>query len=576
MTKCKSLLLVTLLSSFVVASCARARSEDLSGQVKKAVEKCTLDQPGTKPFHLRATFAPSFERDKDSHHEGAIEIWWESPTRWRREVRAPDFHQVEIVDGTNRWQKNDGDYFPEWLRQLAVAIVDPVPLPMDALLQRVKGAEVKTMRLPSKTNGQLSFNEQTNLNWDPTGVSENAAVNGKGYLALLNGQLSYTGGPGWDGQYHDFRNFHGRSVAYTVSSGEVEATAKINLLEDLAATPSGLFDTSAAGGDRQLIETAVLDESELRKNLAPSDKQFDWPPVLDGPLEGVVWTEVVLDRTGKIREMIPPISDNPGLKDAADHGFRAMQFKPFLRDGIPIQVTGRLSVRFKTTRPAGVETFDTARNYFARGRKSSYLAAAAKSPYSLSAEFQVATSTGVQTGRYEDTWISATAWKREAWVGNSHFARSQAGDQTYLLSEGPDAPILRLMVMLLEPVPAEDTMTESDWKIRHDTIDGAKTIRVSRGAVLANGDLDPTNSQAFWFDENGAVIKAHTNGLDLAPFGIEAYDGVGVARQINVMKEGKLAARITIKSIAPAATNSPKDFKLKGHEWRRAFTAEVR
>jgi hypothetical protein len=63
--------------------------------VKKAVEKSTLDQPGTRPFHLKAAYAPSFERNKHSYREGEVEIWWESPTRWHREVRSPDFHQID-------------------------------------------------------------------------------------------------------------------------------------------------------------------------------------------------------------------------------------------------------------------------------------------------------------------------------------------------------------------------------------------------------------------------------------------------------------------------------------------------
>ena len=138
--------LVTLcLSSF----CALAtHAEDLTGLVRKVVEKSTLDQPGTKPFHLKAAYAPSLERDKDSHRTGEVEIWWESPTKWRREVRSPEFHQIAIVDGAKQWQKNEGDYFPELERELAVAIVRPAPLPMDILLQRVKTAEIKHMKFP--------------------------------------------------------------------------------------------------------------------------------------------------------------------------------------------------------------------------------------------------------------------------------------------------------------------------------------------------------------------------------------------------------------------------------------------
>jgi hypothetical protein len=43
-----------------------------------------------------------------------------------------------------------------------------------------------------------------------------------------------------------------------------------------------------------------------------------------------------------------------------------------------------------------------------------------------------------------------------------------------------------------------------------------------------------------------------------------------------VLKDGKLGMRITIKEIAPSDSAAAKDFKLKGHEWQRAFTDEVR
>jgi hypothetical protein len=95
---------------------ALGHAEDLAKEVKKAVERSTLDQPGTRPFHLRAALAPSFERDKESGRTGEVEIWWASPTQWKREVRSPEFHRIEIVDGTHVWQKNEGDYFPEWLQ----------------------------------------------------------------------------------------------------------------------------------------------------------------------------------------------------------------------------------------------------------------------------------------------------------------------------------------------------------------------------------------------------------------------------------------------------------------------------
>ena len=549
-----------------VFCCVIAQAEDLSGQAKKAVEKVTLDQPGTRPFHLKATYAPTRELDKDSNRAGEVEIWWRSPTNWRREVRSPEFHQIAIVDGDRQWQKNEGDYFPDWLRELAIAIVRPVPLSMDVLAKRVKTAEVRHLMMI-----------QTNINWDSTSGFDDEQANGKGYLALMNqtGLLSYTGGPGWSGQYHDFKDFHGRMIAYTVASGYVEVTAKVGVLEDLGATPYGFFDATAPGGDAQPIDTVVLNEAELRKSLLPG-KPFEWPTLTDGPVEGVVWTEVVLDRTGKVREMNPAIADNPGVKDAAEQGFRAMQFQPVLRNGFPVQAKGRLSVSFKTVRPAGVETFDSAKVYFERGRRASFLAAGATAPYLLRAEFQIGTKDGVQTGRYEDTWISATEWKREAWYGASHLVKSQSGEKHYVLAEGAESGILRLVMQLMEPIPAEDTMTESDWRIRRDTLDDVKTVRVFRGPEGSNGELDPGKSQGYWFDDNGHLVKSYTAGCEIRPSAQEDYGGVQVARRVEVLKDGKVGMRVTVKEIGPADPAIAKDFKLKGHEWQRAFTAEVR
>jgi len=540
-------------------------AEDVSKEVKKAVEQSTLDQPGTKPFHLKARFVPSLDRAGGPNRIGEIEIWWQSPQQWRREISSPEFHQTEIVNSGKVWEKNDGDYFPEWLRELAQAMVRPVPLSMDDLLKRAKGANVKHLM------------GQTNIDWDAVNVPGDEQVNGKGYLALRDdsGVLLYTGGPGWSGSYHDFQDFHGRKVALTVASGTTEVTAKVSVLEDLGATAVDFFDTSAAGGEARPIETVALSESALRANLASAATQFQWPALADGPLEGVVWTEVVIDRFGKVREMLSPIADNAGVKEAARQAFQAMQFRPVLRDGAPVQVTARLSMPFKTVRPAGMENFASAKSYFEQGRKATYLAYGQTAPYLLKAEFEVGTSSGVQTGRYEDTWLSATHWKREAWVGSSHVARSRDGDQYYRLADGSDARLLQLLLSKIEPIPTSDTMTESDWRIRRDTVDGVKAIRVIRGPEASDGKPGP-EAQALWFAEDGHLIKSYGGGLDTIPGDEQPYSGMNIARTIFVAKDGKVGMRVTVKEIAAPPSDAEKTIKLKGHEWQRAFTAEER
>lgn len=169
---------------------APSQAEDVSGKIQKAVERVTLDQPGTKPFHLKATLAPSFERDKDSGRTGSVEIWWMSPTRWKREVRSPEFHQIEVVDADHDWQNSDGDYFPEWLRQVAIELIKPVPA-LDDVLAHVKSAEVRDF---SRINPALS---QLNVDWvTDTGTAEvhniarsSVSINPNSGLLLYGGGL---------------------------------------------------------------------------------------------------------------------------------------------------------------------------------------------------------------------------------------------------------------------------------------------------------------------------------------------------------------------------------------------------
>jgi hypothetical protein len=237
------IVLSVLFVATVFAATGNVAAEDLSKTVEKAIARNTLDQVGTHPFHLKATYTPSLERDNNSHRTGDIEIWWQSPTQWRRELRSPEFHQIAIVDGTHQWQKNDGDYFPNWLRQLAEAMVRPMPLAPDALGRRIKGAEIRHLM------------GQTNINWESEVGPGDAQSHGKGYIALMDktGLINYTGGLGFGGSYHDFADFHGRMIARTVASGYIEVTAKITVLEDLNSVPAGFFDATGPGGDSQLI-----------------------------------------------------------------------------------------------------------------------------------------------------------------------------------------------------------------------------------------------------------------------------------------------------------------------------------
>lgn len=536
-------------------------SENIQSKIEKAVKKSTLDQSGTRPFHLKATLAPSFERDNGSGRTGEVEIWWESPTKWKREVRSPEFHQVKIVNGDHEWQKNEGEYFPDWLRNIAVELVDPIP----SLPQVLKQADSGEVR---------SFMGQTNVSWAI--LSSNGKVQkGMGAGIALNdntGLLLYGSGLGWGAEFRDYRSFHGRMVPRTLKAG---ATATITTLDDLGDVPESFFDTAADGAAPEPLHTIVVDEISLRKSLIPSEA-WTWPALKDGPLEGVLTTDIVVDREGRVRDVGTIVSDNPSLSDAARAGIEKLRFKPYLVNGVPVQVISRITMPFKTTRPAGTENFESARFYFEHGRLADFPASGNGKPYVLHAEFEAMGASGsVDKGRYEDSWIDDTHWKREAWFEKSHYVRAKSGDKRYQLAEGPDAGMLRFLFRALEPIPALDTFVESDWKIKRDAVDGVSTIRVLTGYEAPDGKLDP-QVRAFWFDSNNNLVKTHFAGIDTKRSDFQSFGKTNIARQIDVENKGALAMRILVTDILPAATTSSKDFEIKGYEYKRAFTDEVR
>jgi hypothetical protein len=539
-----------------------AIAENMVGRVKKAVDRSTLNQPGTKPFHLKATVSPSFERDKGSGRTAEVEIWWVSPTQWRHEIRSTDFHQIEIVNNNLDWQKNEGDYFPEWLRETAVQLINPLPS-LNEVLEHVKTAESRNL-----------FGQQTNIEWTATtGTSE--VHNIQRFAVALQpstGLMLYTYGFGWGAEFKDYQDFHGRKVARTVNVGSPQVTARIKTLEDLGNVPTGFFNADAKGGDPKL-GTEVIDEPTLRKNLLPMEP-VSWPTIQDGSLKGNVTSWIVVDRHGNVREIDGIVSENSAVNETGKEAIMKMHFTPFLVNGTPTQVLSQFTLPFKTGRPANTEAFDSAHNYFERGRKMSFPVGQG-APYVVRAEFQFVRNGATATGQYEDTWLSDKEWLRKAAFEKDECTRSRDDEKTYRVINGSSAGVLCLVLRAIEPIPAIDTFVESDWRIRRGVFDGAPVVRISTGHADAGGKPD-AQSREYWFDNSALLLKAYFNGLEIRRTDFQEFSGLKIARQINVLKDGQLGLKIHIIEISPGAGLTAHGFKLKGHEWQRMFTDEAR
>jgi len=302
-----------------------------------------------------------------------------------------------------------------------------------------------------------------------------------------------------------------------------------------------------------------------------------WPALKDGPLEGVLTTKISVDRSGRVRQVGTIVSDNPGVSETVGKFIGSMQFKPYLQNGVPVQVVSRITMPFKTGRPAGTESFESARAYFERGRHVSFPAAGTGPPYVLKATIQAAVAAGkVENGLYVDTWKSDNEWRREATIGTNRCVRSRHGETRYQWLDGPDANLLRLVLRVMEPIPALDAFVESDWRINRENVDGVNTIRVLSGYESPEGVLDPEHARGYWFDDNGKLLITYFLGIQTRRLEFADFNGAQVAHEIRVLRNGTLGMLIRVTEVTPAGDLPESTFDLHGHEWKRAFTDEVR
>ena len=101
-------------------------SVPIGDAVSKALAKGSITGEGARPFHIRVEV--SEPENPQSPYQGAFEEWWASPDQWRREVTDKDgMKQIIVVASGQKTEKDEGDYFPVWLRRFVNGVFDPIP-----------------------------------------------------------------------------------------------------------------------------------------------------------------------------------------------------------------------------------------------------------------------------------------------------------------------------------------------------------------------------------------------------------------------------------------------------------------
>lgn len=291
-----------------------------------SVVQAVLTEGGQVPFHLSAAITE--HADFNEHID--LELYWVSPSKWKRTITSQNFSQTLIVNGDKIFEQDSDDYFPIGLQALATALVDPRPAlqawrPGDELLTKANGA--------ADESGRVCFNQQRTM----CGMSR-------------FGLMESIGAPGQSFTFTDYKPFKGKRVArfvmYKIDQGD-SLQAKIIELEEMKKVDGALFAIDQPTPKEKQLRVETLSQEQLSEQaLQPMD--IIWPQVLDGRTSGKTSYFVSIDRTGQVRDVLPLDVAIERANDSARRQIMRWKFKPLLRDGVPVQASGVLQFNFNT------------------------------------------------------------------------------------------------------------------------------------------------------------------------------------------------------------------------------------
>jgi hypothetical protein len=286
----------------------------------------TLIAPESSPFRLSAVIT----QGRDPAPVAYVEMLWVTPDKWRRTIQSDDFSQTLIVNGEKVSEQDSSDYFPLEIRSLVTAMVDP-----ESILEEHRPED----RLVTKSNGRS----------DESGVlclDENKKM----CIAEPTGLTEIVGLPGHSLDFSSYQNFKGKRIARlitdTVGVGEY-LKAHVSSLKELKDPDDSLFLVTQPTAKENQIRTTILQEADFR-SLALEAPVIVWPQVLDGRTTGTASFYVSMDRTGRVREVLPIYTDNERSNDSARAQILRWKFRPIVKDGSPVQAESILTFKLDT------------------------------------------------------------------------------------------------------------------------------------------------------------------------------------------------------------------------------------
>jgi hypothetical protein len=309
--------------------------------LNKALAKSSLTGPDARPFHVRMIV--SEPENPQSPYQGTVEEWWLAPDTWRREVTDKDgMHQIIVMAHGTKSEKDEGDYFPLWLRSFVNALFDPVP---NAQAWSASDASIEQITMPNGAKSSACARAQFKI-----GSGANAADVFSNVCFTAEGRLDYVVSPRYSMEFHDYRGFGKKQIARRLVDHPESGTELVGEVVQLESDPKTADDllTPLPANDVR-FQSAVVGSEQMQR-LSADNPSIVWPTVHSGNTSGRLAVYISADTQGNVREAWPLNSDNAGLEDPVREQVRKWRLKPAVdAQGRRVQVDGRLGFAFETT-----------------------------------------------------------------------------------------------------------------------------------------------------------------------------------------------------------------------------------
>jgi hypothetical protein len=300
-----------------------------------------------RPFHA----VMQIDEPKHPHgiYKSSVEVYWADPKRYRVTATSHDFSQTLIVNGIQIEETDAGDFYPGWLREFVMALMDPAPRATDATL---RSGTVAMNR--GQFMGQVVPPHGCARHEDrPNGITNEMT---RVEVCVSDGALSNVQQFDYGVGFSKSERFGRKQIAteYAVMLSAFPAdeyitflTGRLTTLEPLRNPPAAMFDVRAITPPSGRILTTLV-STEDAAALLEVTPPMDWPPVAHGKTDGYLILHVITDRAGQVRSAWRVSADNSWVEPYAMIQALKFKFRPLMVDGVAHQMETPLVLHFKS------------------------------------------------------------------------------------------------------------------------------------------------------------------------------------------------------------------------------------